>query len=116
VLLCLARQLEWYSGPPIQTVIRVDSVHSVCCLCVACALSVLTFSLVSTGGLFATLLIRWMLTTVGTTVRIPAGFFTPMIMIGAIIGTVLRCCGAILTNAWGCKITHPSINRSQGLA
>jgi H+/Cl- antiporter ClcA len=60
------------------------------------ALTVLTFSLVFTGGLFATLLIRWMLTTVGTTVRIPAGFFTPMIMIGAIIGTELRCCGAIL--------------------
>jgi H+/Cl- antiporter ClcA len=57
-----------------------------------------------------------MLTTVGTTVRIPAGFFTPMIMIGAIIGTVLRCCGAILTPKWVASITHPSLNRSQGPA
>ena len=40
------------------------------------------------GGLFAALIIRVMLTVLATTLRIPAGFFTPMILIGAIIGRI----------------------------
>ena len=40
------------------------------------------------GGLFAALIIRVLLTVLATTLRIPAGFFTPMILIGGIIGRI----------------------------
>lgn len=50
------------------------------------------------GGVFASLLIRVILTVLATTLRIPAGFFTPMILIGAMIGRIF---GLIVQNMAG---------------
>lgn len=44
------------------------------------------------GGVFASLIIRVILTILATTLRIPAGFFTPMILIGALIGRIFGLC------------------------
>ena len=53
------------------------------------------------GGLFATLIIRVMVTILATTLRIPAGFFTPMIMIGAIIGRIFgQCVQQVVGSDW----------------
>eukprot|EP00601_Ochromonadales_sp_CCMP2298_P035947 CAMPEP_0173374228 /NCGR_PEP_ID=MMETSP1144-20121109/28968_1 /TAXON_ID=483371 /ORGANISM="non described non described, Strain CCMP2298" /LENGTH=817 /DNA_ID=CAMNT_0014326553 /DNA_START=130 /DNA_END=2582 /DNA_ORIENTATION=+ len=40
------------------------------------------------GGLFASFFVRWFLTLLGTTLRISAGIFVPMLTLGALIGRI----------------------------